>query len=92
MTYYALFYDVVDDFAEKRMPYREVHLGLVRAAQERGEIYMAGALGNPPFRALIVFKVEDKAVVENFAKSDPYVTNGIVKAWEVHPWNVVVGP
>ena len=36
MKYYALFYDVVEDFLERRMPHREPHLKLVRAAHERG--------------------------------------------------------
>jgi uncharacterized protein len=42
MKYFALFYDVVDNFADKRMPFREPHLKLVKEAHERGEIVMAG--------------------------------------------------
>ena len=91
MKYFALFYDVVENFAERRMPCREPHLKLVREAHERGEIVMAGALGDPPEKALIIFRVNDMAAVERFALNDPYVTNGLVSGWRVRPWNVVVG-
>src|SRR5206468_6861640 len=91
MKYFALFYDVVEDFVERRMPYRERHLKMVREAHDRGHIALAGALGDPPDGALIVFHVDDIAVVENFAHADPYVTQGLVTQWEVKPWNVVVG-
>jgi uncharacterized protein YciI len=91
MNYYALFYDVVDNFAERRMPFREIHLGMVKEAHNKGEVVMAGALGNPPERAMIIFRVADISTVENFARTDPYVLNGVVKRWEVKPWNVVIG-
>ena len=91
VKYFALFYDVVENFVERRMPYRERHLKMVREAHDRGHIALAGALGDPPDGALIVFHVDDIAVVENFAHADPYVTQGLVTQWEVKPWNVVVG-
>ncbi len=67
------------------------YLKMVREAYDRGHIGLASALGDPPDRALIVFHVEDVAVVENFAHADPYVTQGLVPRWEVKPWSVVVG-
>lgn len=91
VPYYALFYDVVDDFVSRRTPYRNEHLGLVREAHRRGEIVLAGALGDPADRALLVFRVPEQSVVEDFARNDPYVTNGLVTRWQVRPWAVVVG-
>ena len=91
MNYYALFYEVVDDFVARRAPFREEHLRLASQAQDRGEIVLAGALAEPADRALIVFRVEDKSIVEAFVRKDPYVINGLVKKWEVRPWTVVVG-
>jgi uncharacterized protein YciI len=92
MKYFALFYDVVDGFVDKRMPFREEHLRLVREANARGDIVMAGALGDPPESALLVFRVPSSAVVEEFARRDPYVTQGLVVGWKVKPWAVVVQP
>jgi uncharacterized protein len=91
MNYYALFYEVVDDFVARRTPFRQEHLRLANEARERGEIVFAGALAEPADRALIVFYAADKSKGESFACKDPYVLNGLVKKWEVRPWNVVVG-
>jgi uncharacterized protein YciI len=91
MKYFALFYYVVDDFASRRAPYREEHLRLAREAHRRGELQLAGALGEPADRALLVFRAAGPHVAEEFARSDPYVTSGLVLRWEVRPWAVVIG-
>ncbi len=91
MEYYALFYDVVDDFVARRAPYRDEHLRLAREAHQRRELLLAGALSDPADRALLIFRAPDKAVVEAFARGDPYVANGLVTRWEVRSWAVVIG-
>ncbi len=91
MNYYALFYEVVDDFVARRAPFRDEHLRLASLAHDRGEIIFAGALAEPADRALIVFHADNKSKVEAFARRDPYVANGLVKKWEVRPWTVVIG-
>src|SRR5687768_3359913 len=91
MKYYALFYHVVDDFVARRAPYREQHLRLAREAHRRGELLLAGALSDPADRALLAFRASDSSVVEDFARNDPYVTNGLVTRWEVRSWAVVIG-
>ncbi len=91
MKYFALIYYVVDSFVSRRTPFREEHLRLVRAANQRGELLLAGALGDPADRALLVFGTPDRSVAEDFARNDPYVTNGLVSRWEVQPWAVVIG-
>jgi uncharacterized protein YciI len=89
MKHFALFYDVVGGFVTKRGTYREEHLRLVHGAHDRGELVMAGALGDPPDGALLVFRAPDASTVEAFAKNDPYVINGLVTGWHVRQWNVV---
>ncbi len=91
MGYYALIYYVVENFVARRTPYREEHLGLVRAAHQRGELVMGGALGDPADRALIVFRAADRSVVEAFVRQDPYVQKGLATRWEIQPWAVVIG-
>jgi uncharacterized protein YciI len=90
MPYFVLQYDVVEDFVNKRMPYRPAHLQEVREANGRGELVMAGALADPA-AAMLIFRGPDKTAAENFAKNDPYVKEGLVKRWSVRQWNVVVG-
>jgi uncharacterized protein YciI len=89
MKYFALIYDVVPDFPDRRAEFRQDHLQFVREAHERGELSLAGALGDPPDGALLVFLAPSAATAEAFAKRDPYVTNGLVTRWRVRPWNVV---
>jgi uncharacterized protein len=91
MGYYALFYEVVDNFVERRAPFREEHLKLADEANRRGELVLAGALAEPADGALIIFRGEDSTTASGFAEKDPYVRNGLVKHWEVRPWTVVVG-
>jgi uncharacterized protein len=81
----------VKDFVAQRAPFRFEHLRMVREAHERGELLLAGALGDPADRALLVFYVEAETAVAQFAQNDPYVSNGLVRRWEVLPWAVVVG-
>jgi uncharacterized protein YciI len=92
MNYYALFYDVVDGFVERRAAYREEHLRRVREAHRRGELLLAGALADPADRALLVFRAPGPEAAEAFARGDPYVTAGLVTRWEVRRWAVVVTP
>jgi uncharacterized protein len=89
--YFLLFYDVVDHFTDRRVPYRDAHLALARTANERGELLLAGAFAEPADGAALVFKADDRSVAERFAASDPYVKEGLVKHWTVRNWTVVIG-
>jgi len=91
MGYYVLTYQVVENFAARRTMYRDNHLRLVRDAHAKGQLLLAGAVGDPPDEALLVFHSPDRSAAETFAKNDPYVREGLVRRWEVRPWAVVVG-
>ncbi len=89
--HFLLFYDVVDDYVDRRGPYRGEHFSLIQNAHERGELVMAGALADPADGAILVFRGPSPQFAESFAQADPYVRNGLVKRWRVRPWNTVVG-
>lgn len=91
MSHHLLLYDYVEDYVERRAPFRERHLALARQAHDRGELVMAGALADSPPGAVFVFSVDDPSAVEAFVEVDPYVQGGVVTSWRVRPWNVVVG-
>lgn len=91
MLYFALEYEVVDDFINRRAPFRAEHLQRVRNSHARGEMPLAGAVGDPPDGALLIFRAETPAVAEDFARHDPYVTHGLITRWRIRPWHVVVG-
>jgi uncharacterized protein len=90
MPYFVLFYDTVENFLERRTPHRPAHLALIDAAYREGSLVLAGAL-KPADGALLVFRTDDIAAVEAFVRRDPYVTNGLVTAWRIREWAVVVG-
>jgi uncharacterized protein YciI len=91
MNYYALIYHLVPDYLTRRGAYREEHLRIAREACSRGELLLAGALNDPADQALLVFRAADHSSVEDFARNDPYVKNGLVMRWEVRRWTVVIG-
>ena len=91
MPYFALIYDLIDDYVARRAPLRERHLALAEESRARGEIVLAGAFSDPVDKALLIFNASDKSIPESFVANDPYVNSGLVKHWEIRPWTVVVG-
>lgn len=91
MRHYLLLYDVVPDYISKREPFRNLHLSHAWKAVERGELLLGGALANPPDGAVLLFRAQSPDVVEQFARQDPYVLNGVVLSWRVREWTTVVG-
>jgi uncharacterized protein len=87
---WVLIYDLVDDYLDRRPQFRADHLALARAAHERGELLLAGALADPYDRALLVFAGDAPDTAEAFAAADPYVINGLVTSWTVRQWNEVL--
>ena len=88
--YSVLEYTLVEDYLERRAAVRDEHLDLARAAHERGELLLAGALPDPYDRALLIWTAP-REVVEAFVEQDPYVRHGLVTGWTIRPWNVVIG-
>jgi uncharacterized protein YciI len=89
--HYILFYDVVEDYLERRGEFREEHLGLASRAHDDGKLILAGAYASPADGAALVFRVDDVAEIESFVQSDPYVVNGLVREWRIREWTVVIG-
>jgi len=86
-----LFYDVADDYLEKRAAFRALHLEHARRAYERGELVLAGALADPVDGAVLVFRGASPETAAAFAQADPYVSQGLVKSWHVRSWTTVIG-
>ena len=89
--HYLLFYELMDDYLARRAALRSAHLEKAWAASARGELVLAGALADPVDRAVLLFRGDSPAVAEDFARADPYVTNGLVRSWSVRPWTTVAG-
>jgi uncharacterized protein YciI len=89
--HFLLFYTYVPDVLERRAQFRGAHLKHAWAAQGRGELQLAGALSDPVDGGVLWFSAPSQAVVEQFARDDPYVKGGLVTRWVVRPWTTVVG-
>jgi uncharacterized protein YciI len=91
MKHFLLFYEAGPDYLERRPQFRAEHLARAWAAAERGDLVVAGAFADPIDGAVLMFQGKDASVAQDFARSDPYVTNGLVARWRVCEWNTVVG-
>lgn len=89
MAHFLLRYELAPDYLARRPDFRTAHLTLAWEATERGDLLLAGAVGDPVEYAQLLFT--DAAAAEAFAQADPYVTEGLVTAWRVLPWATVVG-
>lgn len=89
--YYILFYKTVENYVERRVPFREEHLNLAKEAYHKGNLILGGALENPVDGAMLVFKGDSPKVAEDFVHRDPYVKNGLITEWNIRAWNVVIG-
>jgi uncharacterized protein YciI len=91
MRHFLLFYETAPDYLERRPLFRGAHIEKARAAKARGELILAGALADPADGAVLLFAGADKTAAEDFARTDPYVTNGLITAWRVREWTTVIG-
>jgi uncharacterized protein len=89
--HYLLFYEVGEDYVEKRAAFRDAHLEKAWKSSDRGELLLGGAFANPVDGAVLLFRGDSPKVAEEFAKLDPYVTSGTVKRWYVREWTTVAG-
>jgi hypothetical protein len=89
MPHYILTYELAPDYLDRRGAFRDAHLGLAWEAADKGDLLLGGAVGDPVESALLLFTDADAA--RAFAEADPYVREGIVRAWRVLPWTTVVG-
>jgi uncharacterized protein YciI len=89
MTKYLLIYENGDlSLAPTHFP---AHREAWSAFVQRGVLVMIGpVVSSPLFGALAVFTTREDA--EAFAKSDPFVTHGVVSRWSVAEWKEALTP
>jgi uncharacterized protein YciI len=83
---YVLLYESAEDVAEKAPTHSAAHSRHWQPFRERGELLMIGPFGDPQSQgAMAIFTTRESA--EEFAQSDPFVVNGVVRSWEVREWD-----
>lgn len=89
MTKYVLLYDSADDVASKAPAHFPAHKARLDAFHERGVLLMVGTFGNPQDEgSMAVFTSREAA--EEFVKDDPFVLNGVVRAWHIREWHEIL--
>jgi hypothetical protein len=88
-AHFLLLYDYPDDILERRTPYRDAHLALIREWMEDGRLLLAGPIGDPVHGGAFAFRVDDETDIDAFMNADPYVREGVITGHRVEPWNVV---
>jgi uncharacterized protein YciI len=86
---YLLIYEAVEDYMVRRNEFRSEHLKLACEFEKRGELLLAGALGDRG--SAFLFSLDNPKIAEEFAQNDPYVKNGLIVSYKILPWTIVVG-
>jgi uncharacterized protein YciI len=85
-TKYVLLYESADDVAAKAPAHLPAHSEHGRKFHARGELLMYGPFANAQEEgSMAVFASREGA--EEFAHGDPFVVNGVVRAWAIREWN-----
>lgn len=91
MALFALIYRYVDDPAAVS-EYRPVHRMYLQGFADRGELLVAGPLGEPgPAGGLLVFRVESADRVREIVASDPFQIRGVIADYSVQEWTLAIG-
>src|SRR5258706_12184713 len=77
MKHFLLFYEVVENYAERRVPFRKLHLQHALDAKARGELVLAGALGGPAGGAGVMFLGGSPAAGRTFVRNQSHVENSL---------------
>lgn len=89
--YYILQYTLCSDYLDRRKSFRASHFDYLTPYHDSGQLMLGGAYDDPTNGAMLLFKVGDTGIIEDFAKNDPYVRGGVVINWEIRKWNIAIG-
>jgi uncharacterized protein YciI len=87
---FLMFYTLAGDGLQKVPQLYAAHSARLDEFKARGVLSMAGPFGDPPKGAVAVFTTEEAA--REFIAGDPFVQQGAVGSWEVHPWAEALAP
>jgi uncharacterized protein len=86
---FVLLYESAEDVAEKAPAHAPAHREHWHPFRERGELLLIGPFRDPQSQgAMAVFRTREAA--EQFAKTDPFVVNGVVRSWEIREWDEAI--
>jgi uncharacterized protein len=88
---HVLLYTSADDVASKAPAHFPAHSARLREFHAGGTLLMVGTFGDPQEQgSMAIFTTREAA--EEFVAGDPFVRNGVVRAWEIREWNEILAP
>jgi uncharacterized protein YciI len=85
---HVLFYESAPDVAAKAPAHFPAHKARLDDFHARGTLLMVGTFGDPQAEgSMAIFTT--RAAAEEFAAEDPFVLNGVVRAWHIREWNEI---
>lgn len=86
---YVLFYEPADDVLSKAPAHFPAHSERLDEFHARGELMMVGTFGDPQTEgSMSIFTTREAA--EEFVSGDPFVLNGVVRAWHIREWDEIL--
>jgi uncharacterized protein YciI len=85
---HVLFYESAPDVLSKAPAHFPAHKARLDDFHARGTLLMVGTFGDPQAEgSMSIFTT--RAAAEEFAEEDPFVLNGVVRAWHIREWNEI---
>lgn len=87
---YVVLYHSADEVAKRAPEHFPAHRARIDDFHARGELLMIGVFGDPQEQgSMAIFPTRESA--EAFVAGDPFVVNGVVRAYEIREWREILG-
>lgn len=90
MKTYAVIWTYTAD-AEQVARHRDSHMQYIKSLVKDGAIVEGGAWRDGS-GALIVFRASDREQLTGYLDADPFTTEGVIVATQIHEWAATIGP
>ena len=92
MQFLLTAYDGTDtDALDRRLKVREDHLEKIAGLKKTGEFLFGGAILNESGQmigSMILYEFPDRQSLDKRLKDEPYITEGVWKKIEIHPFRL----
>jgi hypothetical protein len=90
LKHFMLYYKLVPDILNARIPYKDKHMNLLHEFSSRGLVFVGGEV-TEGFPAVFMFEGESDEIVREWLKIDPYIINNLVVEYRFNQIILVSG-
>lgn len=88
--YYMLYYKLVPDILNARIPFKDEHIRILHELSSRGLVFVGGEIAEG-FPAVFMFEGENDDVLKEWLTRDPYLNNKLVEEYHFNQIILVAG-